>query len=268
MNTKLGFGARGIHGIALIVADLEAATAFYCNGLGFTFEAQPGATGANSASAMLNLGGITLRLEQPASPGVPYPAERAANDPWFQHFAIRVADMNAAYDRLSGQPFNAISVGGPQQLPANSGSVIAFKFRDPDGHPLELSHYPGELHATKSSPFLGIDHSAVAVSDIDASIKFYGEQLGFRMADRLVNQGPTQWRLDGLGGVVVDIAVLKPPGPGPHLELLHYRSPSRRAPRSGTAMNDIVATRLLVTAEVGGILTDPDGHLIELVQTR
>lgn len=263
MNNPQDVSACHIHGIALIVADIEAATSFYCNGLGFTLEAQMGAVNANPSHTTLSLGNTILRLEQPISRSAPYPIERAANDPWFQHFAVRVADMDAAYARLSSQRFTAISVGGPQQLPASSGSVIAFKFRDPDGHPLELSHYPGEVR-TGGSPFLAIDHSAVAVSDLDASIEFYREQLGFRLAERLVNQGPAQWRLDGLNGAVVDIAVLKPPGPGMHLELLHYRSPVPSAPMAGITKNDVVATRLLVTAQGGGILTDPDGHLIEI----
>ena len=261
-------GVGRIEGVALIVADLEAAIGFYSEGLGFALERRSGA-GAET-SATLSLGGVTLRLNQPASPGRPYPAERSANDPWFQHFAIRVADMDAAYARLSAQPFTPISTSGPQQLPASSGSVIAFKFRDPDGHPLELSHYPGEPPSHDgSSPFLAIDHSAIAVSDVEASITFYCDRLGFRVAERLVNQGPTQWRLDGLDGAVVDIVVLTPPAPGPHLELLHYRSPAPVAPLDDIAPNDIAATRLLVSATANGrnLLIDTDGHISELVKS-
>ena len=257
-----------IVGIALVVTKLEAAIAFYSEGLGFALEGRSD-TGGNG-SAALSLGGVRLRLDQPSSPGIPYPAERSANDPWFQHFAIRVADMDAAFTRLSGTPFTAISTGGPQQLPARSGSVIAFKFRDPDGHPLELSHYPAAPPPAGRSPFLTIDHSAIAVSDLDASIALYCDRLGFRVAAQLVNQGPTQWRLDGLDGAVVDIVVLKPAGAGPHLELLRYRTPSPAAPLEGVGPNDIAATRLLVSAADGGgeVLTDPDGHLVELVEPR
>ena len=260
-------GVGRIEGIALIVADLEAAIGFYSEGLGFALERR--SDGGAEASATLSLGGVTLRLDQSVSPGRPYPAKRSANDPWFQHFAIRVADMDAAYARLSAESFTPISTSGPQQLPASSGSVVAFKFRDPDGHPLELSHYPGEPPSHDgSSPFLAIDHSAIAVSDVEASIAFYRDRLGFRVAEQLVNQGPTQWRLDGLDGAVVDIVVLKPPAAGPHLELLYYRTPSQAAPLEGIVPNDIAATRLLVSAADGGrdVLTDPDGHLVELVK--
>jgi catechol 2,3-dioxygenase-like lactoylglutathione lyase family enzyme len=252
----------GIVGIALVVTDLDAAIAFYRDGLGFALEK------SRDAGAALSLGGVMLRLDQPSSPGRSYPAARFANDPWFQHFAIRVADMDSAFAQLSSQPFTAISSGGPQHLPASSGSVIAYKFRDPDGHPLELSHYPGALPNADESPFLAIDHSAIAVSDLDASIAFYRDRLGFRVAEQLVNQGPTQWRLDGLDGALVNIVVLRPPAAGPHLELLHYRAPAPVAAPAAIAPNDIAATRLLVNAARGHgeILNDPDGHLVELVE--
>ncbi len=38
--------------------------------------------------------------------------------------------------------WTAISTDGPQRLPPSSGGVAAFKFRDPDGHPLELLAFP------------------------------------------------------------------------------------------------------------------------------
>ena len=258
----------GIAGIALIVSDLDAAIAFYCTGLGFAF-VERSLDADSTDSATLTLSSATLRLDQPASPGRPYPTGRSANDPWFQHFAIRVADMDAAYARLSARPFTPISTSGPQQLPSSSGSVIAFKFRDPDGHPLELLHYPGEPPSPDGSPFLAIDHSAIAVSDVEASIAFYRDWLGFRLAERLVNQGQTQWRLDGLDGAVVDIVVLTPPAPGPHLELLHYRSPAPVVPLTDVAPKDIAATRLLVRTTAGGrdLLIDPDGHFLELVKS-
>jgi catechol 2,3-dioxygenase-like lactoylglutathione lyase family enzyme len=174
----------------LVVADLAAAIAFYRVRLGIALVEWGRAAGAYG-SATLSLAVVTLRLEQPAHPGRRYPSEGSANDPWPQHFAIRVADVGAAYARLSEQPFTAISTGGSQELPASSGSVIAFKFRDSDGHPLEQSHYSDE-RPTTGSLFLSIDHSAIAVRDIEASIASYRDRLGFRVAERLINQGPTQ----------------------------------------------------------------------------
>lgn len=265
-----------ICGVALIVSDLERAIAFYCDGLGFALEGRTNGPSPASTEALLDLGGVSLRLIQYAQSGAPYPACAMANDPWFQHFAIRVADMDAAYARLlhhGGQ--TAISIDGPQQLPPSTGSVIAYKFRDPDGHPLELSFVPKEPVMHRESPFIAIDHSAIVVANLGASIDFYVRRLGFVEAERLLNEGPAQWRLDGLDGAMVDIVVLRALAGGPHLELLHYRAPPTAHDRRTLSPKDIAATRLLVaTADRLGtaagsieLLVDPDDHLIELVRS-
>ena len=47
------------------------------------------------------------------------------------------------YARLSAHAgWTTISTDGPQLLPASSGGVTAYKFRDPEGHPLELIAFP------------------------------------------------------------------------------------------------------------------------------
>ena len=91
--------------------------------------------------------------------------------------------MPAAYARLAAQPgWNTISTDGPQVLPASSGGVTAYKFRDPEGHPLELLAFPPDAiparwQKVSATGCLGIDHSAISVVDTDQSIKFY-ERLG------------------------------------------------------------------------------------------
>ena len=266
MDKPIIVAACRILGIALVVADLDRSIAFYRDGLGFRLESIPHGGGSSRVEATLSLSGVLLQLRQAGPHAAPYPTKRAANDPWFQHFAIRVTDMDAAYAILSSQPISAISIGEPQQLPPSSGSMIAFKFRDPDGHPLELSYYPNEAEAVCAGPFIAVDHSAIAVSDLDVSIDFYVNRLGFSLAEQLVNQGPTQWRLDGLDGAVVDIVVLKPSGGGPHLELLHYRSPISTKFVTAFDQNDIAATRLVIStdSENHRLIADPDGHLIDL----
>ena len=104
----------------------------------------------------------------------------SASDLCFQHFAIVVADMALAYRRLcSVSGWTAISIDGPQRLPPSSGGVSAFKFRDPDGHPLELlafpdGRWPAQWRARSNGDLaLGIDHSAISVSDSARSIAFY-----------------------------------------------------------------------------------------------
>ncbi|MGI4881137.1 MAG: VOC family protein [Janthinobacterium lividum] len=240
--------ALRITGIALNVADVERATSFYAV-LGFT----------PVGAGLMDFRGT--RLELTAATGAPYPEPRAANDLWFQHFAVAVADIEAATAAVLGAGATPISRGGPQFLPPNTGSVTAYKFRDPDGHPLELSLIPGSAwlrDAAAGAVFLGVDHTAVAVADLAASQGWY-EARGFREIGRSRNTGPEQDRLDGLAAVVVDIVALAPPGPGPHLELLCYRTPPAAAARR-IADGDIAATRTLVTGK--GSAIDLDGHRI------
>ncbi len=244
-----------IAGLGLVVADVARSTAFYA-ALGFT----------GVAPGRLAFGGVDLRLT--AAIGAPYPEPRAANDPWFQHFALAVADIDAAAATALAAGATPISTGGPQLLPPNTGGVTAWKFRDPDGHPLELSYLPGSAWSKAAAPgavFLGVDHTAVAVADLAASTAWY-EALGFVEAGRSTNTGPEQDRLDGLDGVIVDIVALSPPGAGPHLELLAYRSPAPVPPRP-VADGDVAATVTLLGGDGAGARRDPDGHRLSLTDS-
>ncbi|UAJ09044.1 VOC family protein [Glacieibacterium megasporae] len=237
-----------IAGIGLNVASVERAMVFY-GALGFT-EVGPGELVFGHA-----------RLELTVATGAAYPEPRAANDPWFQHFAVAVADIEAAAAAVLAAGATPISRGGPQLLPPNTGSVTAFKFRDPDGHPLELSLIPGSAWLRDAAPgavFLGVDHTAIAVADLAASQRYY-EARGFRETGRSRNTGPEQDRLDGLDGVVVDIVALAPEGRGLHLELLCYQTP-KPGSRQRIGDHDIAATRTIVAGGKSEI--DPDGYRI------
>jgi catechol 2,3-dioxygenase-like lactoylglutathione lyase family enzyme len=269
--------------ITLNVADLERACSFYCCALGF--ERLSTVKSPGHIAGILRLGGRTIELVQHDRPGRAYPLPRSANDPWFQHFAVRVCDMAAAYDQLTGHGHEPISEGGPQLLPPSTGSVTAYKFRDPDGHPLEVSYDPAADNAPADGvgPFVCVDHSALSARDLDVSAAFYVEVLGLTPTARLLNQGPAQDRLDGLANVQLDIAVLKAAA-GPHIELLHYRSPEPSALPIALSSSDIADTCLtMVVADLRGlthrleerrlswrgvaddILTrDPDGHALRL----
>ncbi|MDN3564397.1 VOC family protein, partial [Paeniroseomonas aquatica] len=176
----------------------------------------------------LRLGEEALSLQQAATPGR---ADFRGNETGFQHFAIAVSDMRLALDRLSAAAgWTPISLAGPEMLPPASGGVTAFKFRDPEGHPLELLQgQPGAMRQhwpsmAGGAPFLGIDHSAISVTDTARSAAFYGG-LGFTVGRTQRNRGIEQARLDDLAGAEVDVTPLTGSGP-PHLELLRYRHPA------------------------------------------
>jgi catechol 2,3-dioxygenase-like lactoylglutathione lyase family enzyme len=236
---------------------------------GDDFERLMGVEGGASMVA-LGLGDEVVELLQFERPGRLYPKDAISSDRRFQHFAIVVADINAAYKRLgTATGWTAISIG-PQQLPASSGGVTAFKFRDPDGHPLELLAFPDDRIPpywqvrSQGSLFLGIDHSAISVADGAASIEFY-RSLGFRVAAHSFNSGSEQERLDSVRHAQVDVTALEPRQTTPHVELLCYRSGSR-GESCVLRSNDVAATRLVFDSDGSSAesapqaLIDPDGH--------
>ncbi|HVB89879.1 MAG TPA: VOC family protein [Beijerinckiaceae bacterium] len=245
-------GVERLSRVDLPVRDLTRMADFYARSLAFV--AEGGAQRADDCDfLMMRLGRQRIRLLQFDRPGRPYPAARTSADTWFQHLAIVVSDMNEAYRRLADAPgVESISQGGPQILPPNTGRVAAFKFRDPDGHPLELLHFPGgAANAFWSSRggelFLGFDHSAICVGELDRSLKFYVGLLGLTLSGQTLNSGPEQSRLDALVDPVVDVLALAPAAQAtPHVELLHYRAPRHGArPEQAPAPHDVAASRLV-----------------------
>ena len=256
----------------LVTQDPQRLLAFY-TAMGFAAdEPQPipaaemalaGLQGGGTRRA-LRLGGQCIELEQFEQPGRPYPPDVTGADSRFQHLALVADNAAAAWSRACALGATAISVHGPVTLPASSGGVTAIKFRDPEGHPLELLQMSGPLR-TDAPSLLGIDHSAISVSDVQASREFY-EALGLRRGPQTFNHGPTQAALDGLVGSEVDVVPLLPDSKTPHLELLGYRTPSpRRAER--LAPNDVAATRTVWRTDRDVLLRDPDGHLHLLTTT-
>jgi len=271
---------------SLTTADAAGLARFYESAFGFRRVASQRLSGNAFEKSMdigggaeriiLALGQERLELLQFDRPGRPYPGDSSASDPIFQHFAIVAADIDRAYERLTAIPgWAAISSRGPQRLPIASGGVTAFKFRDPEGHPLELLAFPdGDMPARwrsshRGNPCLGIDHSALSVADSARSVGFYAEH-GLRISNRFINFGPAQGRLDGLHAPRVEIVALAPHQATPHVELLCYQS-IPRAHRIDLQNNDIAATRLVFetsdrsNAERGGYMRDPDGHHLLLI---
>lgn len=217
------------------VADLARAVDFYVEALGFACESLISTDVGAPRCARLRLGDESIELCEWAGAEAldVVRQDTGVASAGFQHVAIVASDMGAALSRLRRLAPTAISSGGAVRLPASAGGVTAYKFRDPDGHPLELISFPAGTGNPKwqrlppNQPTLGIDHSAISVVNVERSLAFYTAGLGFALASRQVNSGIKQDRLDGVGGVVVDVLGLTPAGvETPHLELLGYRQPA------------------------------------------
>ncbi len=256
--------AAAIDRVALVVSDLDRAEDDYVRTLGASVQRrddiEPSVTGVlriprgRGRRSLLRLGGQRIELlEFTDSAGRPYPPDSTSTDLWFQHVAIIVADMGHAHARVTAnRRFRPISREGPVRLPDASGGVTAFKFRDHDGHPLELLAFPeGRMPAEwraagRAGPFLGIDHTAIAISDTARSTRFFRSVFGFLAGGRTENRGPEQDALDDVDGVAVSVTQIARSLPAPRMELLHYHVGTRRPIPADTASNDITATHCAV----------------------
>jgi len=263
-------------GIALNTFDAEKLATFYVDTLGF-------ARGDREAGVSLDLGGVRVDLVEVGPDARPCPDHVAGWSPLFQHFAIIVSDMDRAMASLSASnAWSPISRAGPERLPAGSGGVTAFKFRDAEGHPLEFLMFPDPSAELVDKLFVRIDHSAISVADVTRSIAFY-EGLGLRAKTRSLNTGVEQQRMDDIDDATVDVIGLAPAvQETPHVELLGYRGDFDRAV-GPTSIGDIAASRLIfevaddaalarivdrhaghvvATTAASVTLRDPDGHLL------
>jgi catechol 2,3-dioxygenase-like lactoylglutathione lyase family enzyme len=239
---------RAVDSVGIPVTDAKRSIAFYTQVLHFhelsermvagaTYEQWSGTPGVRLRAVRLALGSESIELLQFLSPpGRPVPADAHSNDRWFEHLAIIVSDMDAAYAWLVAHHVRAVSAG-PQVLPAwnpAAGGIAAFYFKDPDGNPLEILHFPAgkgasRWHQPAPALFLGIDHTAIAVSDTAASLAYYRDALGFSVAGESDNYGAEQERLSGVAGAHVHITTLRALA-GPGVELLEYVMPRNGRP--------------------------------------
>lgn len=249
---------RAVDSIGITVADMERSLRFYQDVLGFEHVAGREVTGEEHEH-LYGVFGLRLRIERlrlgdeyvelmefVAPRGRPIPVDSRSNDRWFQHVAIIVSDMDRAYAHLREHRVEHASAG-PQRLPdwnPAAGGISAFYFRDPDGNHLEVLQFPpgkgaAKWHAPGDRLFLGIDHTAIVVADTEASLRFYRDALGLRVAGTAENHGIEQERLNSVFGARLRITALAP-ATGPAVELLEYLAPRTGRPMPvDTRTNDL-----------------------------
>lgn len=246
-----------VDAVGMTVSDMDRSVAFFRDVLTFeplsdrevsgeAYDRLNGVFASRLRVVRLRLGEEELELTEYLTPrGRPVPVDSRSNDRWFQHVAIIVSDMDAAYARLRQHRVEHASPE-PQRLPdwnPSAGGIKAFYFKDPDGHPLEVLQFPSGKGDAKwqradGRVFLGIDHTAIVVADTKASLAFYRDTLGLRLAGESMNYGPEQERLNAVFGARLHISGLRAEA-GPGVEFLEYLSP-----RNGRAATDINANDL------------------------
>jgi catechol 2,3-dioxygenase-like lactoylglutathione lyase family enzyme len=305
-----------VDSIGMTVSDMDRAVDFYSRVLAFQkvsdvevagsdYEHLEGVFGLRMRVIRMRLGSEAIGLTEYLAPrGRPIPPGLRSNDRSFQHVAIIVRDMDAAYRRLRENRVEHAS-SGPQRLPdwnPKAGGIRAFYFLDPDGHPLEILQFPEgkgdpRWHRPTDRLFLGIDHTAIVVADTEKSLAFYRDVLGFDVAGESENFGVEQEHLNNVFGARLRITSVKPLA-GPSVEFLEYLVPRDGRPAPDTRANDVLFRRTLATTADAGaaarrlmaaraeflspgavvlgrgelgflkgfLVRDPDGHAVEIVE--
>ena len=308
---------NAVESMGMIVANLDRSIDFYTTILSFQkvsdrqvsggeIDKLYGLSDVKLRVAHIRLGDQLLELTEFITPkGRAIPADSRSNDLWFQHIAIVVSNMEPAYQHLQHHRVSQTSPS-PQTLPAwnpVAGGIQAFYFKDPDGHNLELIYFPAgkgdpKWHNSTAPLFLGIDHTAIVVTNTAISRSFYCDLLGMNLHQESENYGSEQEKLSGISNAKVKISSLKTTA-GLGIELLEYLEPtSGRSIPIDSRLNDIWSYQTTITIEdslsklqqlvtncsplisTSNILSssteigfdrnvlvkDPDGHTIKLVQ--
>src|SRR5215467_14506715 len=307
----------GVDAIGITVSDMDRAVDFYSRVLTFEkvsdtevngpdYEHLEGVFGLRIRVVRMRLGDEFIELTEYLAPkGRPVPVDSRSNDYWFQHVAVITSDMDKAYALLRQNKVEHASTG-PQRLPdwnQNAGGIKAFYFRDPDKHWLEILQFPegkgDQKWQQKDKLFLGIDHTAIVVSDTEASLKFYRDTLGLHIAGTSENYGTEQEHLNNVFGARLRITSLRAGSGGPGIEFLEYLAPrdGRPVPADARASDvfhwqttlivntaDTLAKRLLAEnsrfispgvvslndkslgVSKGLLVRDPDGHVMALLE--
>jgi len=237
-----------VHSIAAVgftVSNMERSIAFYRDVLtlqpvsdvevdGPEYDQLWGVFGVRARIVRMQLGEQQIELTEFLSPPDmrPIPVPSYSHDLWFQHFAIVVRDMDEGWGRLRKHHVRQISPR-PQTIPVSNAAaagIKALKFRDPDGHNLELLWFP----EGKGNPiwkraghdvFLGIDHTAMTVRSTESSIMFYRDVLGLTVAGGTFNMGTEQEHLDSLPGARARVTGLATKISPLGVEFLEYQQP-------------------------------------------
>jgi catechol 2,3-dioxygenase-like lactoylglutathione lyase family enzyme len=94
---------------------------------------------------------------------------------------------------------------------------------------------------------LAADHTGITVSDLERSLVFWRDVLGFELSHRAHQKGELAEQITGVPGAEILIAVLK--APGHKIELLEYRAPADR--RTGNELRpcDVGSVHIALTVD-------------------
>jgi catechol 2,3-dioxygenase-like lactoylglutathione lyase family enzyme len=246
-----------------IVEDLDAALAFYRDGIGLAVQGPPGDAAANPALRhMFGLPDAHIRwaiARPPASQaGVEIieiqgaggmPLARRMQDPGAFTLLVILRDMDPVLERLRELGAPVISAGGaPAEVPMGAGRPPArlVMVRDPDGHFVELVE-PGDPPPAESSDAPNVLEVRVrlTVADVERSMQLYRDTLGLEVMN-----------VSGFNDDATVAAALGAPG-------ARFRFGMMRVPTSGLVF-EVIEFADVERQTVSGRIQDPGSTRIQL----
>lgn len=285
----------GLHHIGVSVQNLDRASAFYREALGFEEVVRFGLRDDPAGRAMLQLPVIAGNAAMLRAPNMVVEAfefagakrrleDRPVNEPGITHFCMQAPTMAqvAARMKAAGATFSS--------EPTDLGADILYAYpRDPDGNVIELESLP----AMGETAPLWAAHISITTPDIDRAVEFY-ERLTGAAGRRSARLGPNPKidRLTCLSGAEVTGAWL--PVGNLQLEFWQYHRPAARNVDTDRAISDPGYSHFAFEVDdlpgdraraeqlgmrfqgepisMGGISAtygrDPDGIVVEFIQFR
>ena len=243
VHTTLFSQVTKVETVGITVKEMGKSVKFYTEVLGFkkisdneyqgeSFEKLEGIFGINMRVVRLQLGDEFIDLtDYLTTGGRSIPEDQKSNDLSFQHIAIVVRDMDKAFQQVKKYNVEYVSTSPqilPKSIPGAEG-IKAFYFHDPDNHNLELIYFPkgkgqDKWQINNGKIFLGIDHTAIGVSNTENSQKFYQDLLDIERKGDSWNKGIEQEHLNNVEGASLHITGFRAAA-GPGIEFLQYLKP-------------------------------------------
>ena len=225
-----------------IVRDLDAAIAFYRDGLGLEVQGPPGDAAENPALRnMFGLPDARIRWAIARTPAMAggvemveisnaggRPLERKLQDPGANCLVVTVRDLDATLTRLRKLGAPMVSIGG-EAVTIGQGTRIVI-VRDPDGNLVELSQ-PAELPSTAppNANVVGV-RIRLAVADVASAARFYQGELGLQPRAPIGDYGDNDavLRALGLAAGQYRVAQQNVPGTGLMYDFVDFKNVERR----------------------------------------
>jgi catechol 2,3-dioxygenase-like lactoylglutathione lyase family enzyme len=307
---------KDVSTVGFTVKDMNRSVKFYTEVLGFekisdeelygeSIEQLNAVFGIHLRIVRMKLGDEIIELtDYLTTGGRSIPETAQSNDLSFQHIAIVVSDMEKAFAQLRKHNIEFVSTL-PQTLPKTipqAEGIKAFYFHDPDNHNLEIIFFPKgkgqeKWQAPNGKIFLGIDHTAIGISNTEKSHAFYNTILGIERKGDSWNKGTEQEHLNNVKNASLHITGYRA-AKGIGVEFLQYLVPGSGKPYpTDTRTDDLwywqttfvvddahaVFTQLKTSGfqtlsqepvhlslnkkhSIAFIAKDPDGHAVLIVQ--